>query len=88
MSEIKSHAPTPMHQAAMAALKEAMRPYADDLGAEGMLALAAQLVGNLIALQDQRKWTSAQVMELVSKNIEEGNAVAIRNMLGETKGEA
>ena len=47
------------------------------LTAEEMLAGAAQFVGNLTAMQDQRRVTSAMVMEVVAANIEEGNQVAV-----------
>lgn len=42
-----------------------------------VLAIAANMVGKLVALQDQRKVTPAEAMELVAKNIEEGNAQAL-----------
>lgn len=47
------------------------------LDATEILAVASQFVGNLIALQDQRKVTPDMAMELVAKNIERGNAAAI-----------
>jgi hypothetical protein len=80
--------PTLAHEAAMVAMKEAMRLYADALGAEGMLALASQLVGNLIALQDQTKYSTNAVMRMVEANIEEGNRAAVHELLGQTKGSA
>ena len=53
-----------------------------------MLAITAQLVGNLIALQDQTKHTSEACMRLVEKNIEIGNAACIETLLGKTEGKA
>lgn len=53
-----------------------------------MLAIASQLVGNLIALQDQHKVTPEMAMEVVARNIEEGNAVAIETHLGNPRGAA
>lgn len=47
------------------------------LDASEMLAVAARLVGMLIAMQDQRRMTGDMAMELVAKNIEGGNAHAI-----------
>jgi hypothetical protein len=41
------------------------------------MALAAYTVGQLMAMQDARKWTPALAMEVVSRNIEAGNAQAI-----------
>lgn len=46
------------------------------LSALEMLALAANLVGKLIAMQDAAKITPAQAMEIVGKNIEQGNQEA------------
>lgn len=45
-------------------------------GAE-MLAGCAQLLGQLIAFQDRRKHTLAEVMEVVSANLEQGNQDAL-----------
>lgn len=51
------------------------------LSAEEMLAGTSQLVGNLMALQDCRKYTEADIITLVEKNIETGNVEAIRATL-------
>jgi hypothetical protein len=37
-------------------------------------------MGQLIAMQDQRRFTSVMVMQLVSDNIEAGNQDAIREV--------
>ena len=42
-----------------------------------MMALAAYTTGQIMAMQDARRWTPALVMEVVAKNIEAGNAQAI-----------
>lgn len=49
----------------------------DTLTAPEVLALSAQLVGMLIALQDQRRFTHDIVMSMIANNIEIGNAAAI-----------
>lgn len=46
-----------------------------------MLAVASNLVGKLVAMQDQRKITPAQALEIVAKNVEEGNKRAIAGLL-------
>lgn len=43
------------------------------LKAEELLAVASYFVGQLIALQDQRKMTPSLAMQIVSVNIEAGN---------------
>ena len=47
------------------------------MDAAEILAVVAYTVGQLIALQDQRKMTPAMALALVSANIEAGNADAI-----------
>lgn len=59
------------------AMLAAMRPYADKLGKPGMLAVASALVGQIIALQDQRTMTNAMIVEIVQRNIEYANAETI-----------
>ena len=48
---------------------------------ERVLAVAAQVVGQVIAMQDQRKMTRAMVMDLVLANIEAGNRQVIDSLL-------
>lgn len=75
-------------EACRLAMVAAMRPYADKLGPEGMLAVAAALVGQLVAMQDQRKTTPAMAMELVTKNIQDANQHAIDTIARMTGGKA
>lgn len=58
-----------------------------DLPKEDMLAALAYLVGRVIAMQDQRKMTAAQAIQLVQDNIELGNADQIA-ALEKTQGRA
>lgn len=53
----------------------------EHLPPEQMLALACNLVGKLIALQDQTKHTNAMIMQLVTDNIELGNQQALEDLL-------
>lgn len=79
--------PTAEHNAFMADAKALLGKY-EHLDAVQLLALASQLVGNIVALQDQTKMTVDTVMAVVASNIEEGNAVAIDTFLGQTAGAA
>lgn len=45
-----------------------------------MLAIAANMVGKLVAMQDQRTMTPAVAMEIISKNIEYGNQQVIEEL--------
>lgn len=78
---MKSMEPTPELVAAMDDMKGVLAKH-QHLSAMQMLALASQFVGNLIALQDQRKVTPAMAMEMVAKNIEIGNQVAVEGVMG------
>ena len=51
-----------------------------------MLAVASNLLGKLVALQDQRVTTPAQAMEVVTRNLIAGNQQVIADLLGKTEG--
>jgi hypothetical protein len=46
-----------------------------------LLAIAAQGVGQLIAFQDSSCYSPAEIMEMVSANIQAGNAFAVEGMI-------
>lgn len=81
-------APTPQMIAFREGLIACMRQHGDAMDATELLAVAAHLVGQLIAMQDQRRWTTEKVMELVSSNIEQGNREVIDGLLNSTGGTA
>jgi hypothetical protein len=58
------------------------------LSAIELLAVAANMVGKLMAMQDQRKLTVDEVKELVAKNIEGGNQQVIAVLAGQQAGRA
>lgn len=79
-------------QARLAAFRNEMidvlsRHYGD-LPAEHMLAATAYLIGQMIAMQDQRRFTAAQVMGIVSQNIEAGNRTALEDIFQNIAGNA
>lgn len=69
------------HRAFRDDLIAVLRKHGDALSAEEMLALAAHLVGQLIALQDQRSMTPDRAMTIVAMNIEQGNGEALAGVL-------
>jgi hypothetical protein len=79
--------PSPAHIAYMDDLKAALAKH-QHLSPQEMLAIASQFVGNLTAMQDQRRYSAGQIMEMVGKNIEIGNAEAIQSLLGNPEGRA
>jgi hypothetical protein len=76
------------HEKLRLSLCSVIRRKAPDMPAEEILAIFCQLVGQLIALQDQRRFTPESVMQLVEANIEMGNQHAVDNLLNETAGTA
>lgn len=69
--------PTEEDNKFMADLKAQMPP---DMPAQRILAITAQFVGQLIALQDQRKITPDMALQIVSENIEIGNRAALMTL--------
>lgn len=71
--------PGPAHQAFRNDMVETMRKH-QHLPPDQMLAIAAYFVGQLVALQDQRKMTPQMALAVVSENIEAGNAQAMKEV--------
>lgn len=80
-------APSERHKAFRDDAIALLRKHAEQLPAEEILALAAHLVGQTLAMQDQRTMTPERGMEIVVANIEAGNHEAIANLTA-TKGAA
>lgn len=70
------------------ALEGAIDSAGRDLQAAELLAVTSHFVGQLIALQDQSKYTNDQVLTLVIENIQQGNNEAVDKLLNETGGNA
>ena len=78
----------PEHEVAYNDLIALIGKHSDTVSKQALLAIAANMVGKLVALQDQRELTPAQAMEVVAKNLELGNQSVIRQLLEETGGAA
>lgn len=76
----------PEHHALLAAMRAPIGVEGRDIDAPIILAIAAQLVGQLIAVQDQSRWTREACMDLVCRNIEIGNREAVSSMLDQRPG--
>lgn len=76
------------HTAFRDAVVQAMQPFKEKLSAVEILALTSHLVGQLIALQDQTKYTPGQVIALVRNNIELGNKEVVDDLRNVTGGTA
>lgn len=77
--------PNATHHAFRSDAIDLLNKHAGNLDASETLALAAHLVGQILAMQDQRTMTSNRAMEIVARNIEIGNAEAVASLM-ESKG--
>jgi hypothetical protein len=84
--KIRTHKTTAEHEAFYQDMAAVLKKY-EHLPAEQLLAIASNMVGKLVAMQDQRKYTAAAVMEVVAQNIEAGNAQMIAELMA-SKGSA
>lgn len=84
---MKTREPTAVHRAFRDDVIALLNKHAGHLDAMDMLALGAHLVGQLVAMQDHRKYTPAMAMEVVGQNIEQGNAEVLAS-LEKTEGSA
>lgn len=64
------HQAKPEYEVAYQDLCALVNKHADCLSALELLAVAANMLGKLVALQDQRKVTPSMAMEVVAQNIE------------------
>ena len=74
------HMAEPRHQVVYQDLGVLLSKHANSVTAAEILAIAANMVGKLIALQDQRTMSKDVAMEIVAQNIEQGNAEIIQNL--------
>jgi hypothetical protein len=74
------HIANPQHEIAYQDIVALVRKHGEQLSAIEMLAIAANMLGKLCAMQDQRTLTPAMVMEIVVQNVEEGNRQAVENL--------
>ncbi len=81
-----TYQPTAEHVAFMTDLKAVIGQHTH-LSGEEILALVSQLVGNLIAAQDQTKHTVETVLKMVWANVQIGNDAA-KAALEDTQGQA
>jgi hypothetical protein len=77
----------PEHEVLYQELIALVNKHAGKLDALEMLAIASNMLGKLVALQDQRTVTPAMAMEVVAKNIEFGNEQVLKQ-IGASKGSA
>lgn len=67
------HQAKPEHEVAYQDLCKLVNKHADKLTSLELLAIAANMLGKLVALQDQRSVSPSMAMKIVAENIEHGN---------------
>ena len=85
MIPMKSKPPSKQHEAFRDDMVAALRKH-QHLPPDEMLAIASYFVGQLLAMQDQRKMTAAMGLQIVSINIEAGNQHVIAELAGAVPG--
>lgn len=78
----------PEHEVAYQDLADLLRKHAYKLSSEELLAVASNMLGKLIALQDQRTMTKDRAMKIVCANIEMGNQHIIGDLTTKVEGES
>lgn len=77
----------PEHEVAYQDLCKLVSKHADKLSALELLAVASNMIGKLIAMQDQRTVTRDKALDVLIKNLELGNVQVLDQLKG-SKGAA
>lgn len=86
--DIRAFRPTAGHVQFRAELVALLGRHAGHLSPQELLAVAAQVVGQIIACMDQRSLSAEEALEIVHANIVQGNRGALDALIGEPKGRA
>lgn len=78
----------PEYEVAYQDICDLVRRHADKLSAVELLAVASNMVGKLVALQDQRTMSPDRAMEIVAENLEHGNKEVLEQLRQGSAGNA
>jgi hypothetical protein len=84
---MSTHLAKPEHQVVYQELVKLMKKHTSKLNSEEVLAVAANMVGKIIAMQDRRITSPERAIEIVIENLQIGNVELIK-LLRESKGSA
>jgi hypothetical protein len=76
------------HEVAYQDLAKLLRKHATDITSLELLAVAANMVGKILAMQDQTTTTPEAAMKVIAENLEHGNrqvVEALKNNIGGTQ---
>lgn len=76
------HIAKPEHEVAYQDICALVSKHANKLSSIELLAVAANMIGKLVAMQDQRTITPSVAMETVARNIEAGNQMVLKQLSG------
>lgn len=82
------HLAKPQHEVAYQDICKLVSKHADKLSAHELLAVAANMLGKLVAMQDQRVMSPALAMEIVAQNLEHGNKAVVDHLTNSKGGSA
>lgn len=82
------HLARPEHEVAYDDLVLLIRKHSQKVSALELLAIAANMVGKLAALQDQRMVTPEKAMRVIADNLQFGNKTIIEKLTNEREGSA
>lgn len=82
------HLAKPEHEVLYQDLCKLVGKHTGNVSAQEMLAVAANMLGKLVAMQDQHTMTPAMAMEIVAQNLEHGNKMVLDQLLHSKGGEA
>lgn len=72
--------PNQKHEALHQDLVDVLKKHTGELSSAEVLAVASVMVGQIIALQDQRTMSPEKAIEIVMRNIELGNAGVLEQL--------
>jgi hypothetical protein len=75
------------HEMVYTDLIKLIAKHSEKVDKEEIMAIVANMLGKIMAMQDQRKISAQAALEIILSNIEEGNASVIA-MLAQTQGNA
>ena len=78
---MSTRAARPEHEVLYQDLAKLVGKHGDKVTAEEMLAIAANMLGKLLAFQDQRTMTRERGLEIITQNIELGNQQAVAEVM-------
>lgn len=80
----KLHFAKPDHEVAYQDVVALVQKHADKLNSLELLAVAANMLGKMVALQDGRVVSPEMAMEIVARNLEHGNKQVIDKLAKNT----